>query len=158
MKKFLRMLISTAAAAAVLAALWYANAYFNAQSMLGPTVGRAFEICVKALAAVTLLLYARCWLSLAVDAVRAHRAPTVPSEILQARGKSGVHTSRAPFDAEQEAAGAETAEAAGQAAEAGDEAAAEAVDETAAADTDDGQSRPAGGHGTGGDENGWVKV
>ncbi len=71
MKTAFRMLLSTLAAVAVLGVLYYAHGYFTAHSMLGDTVEQVTGLCFQLLAAVTVLLYLRCWLCLAFDGIRA---------------------------------------------------------------------------------------
>lgn len=70
MKTVFRMLISTLATAAVLYLLRFTYTFFVAESMLGATVDHIVVLCLLALAAVSLLLYLRCWLSLLVDGIR----------------------------------------------------------------------------------------
>lgn len=70
MKTAFRMLLSTLATAAILYLLRYTYTFFIAQSTLGATVDTIVVWCLAALAILCVLLYLRCWLSLAFSGLR----------------------------------------------------------------------------------------
>lgn len=93
MKNFLRMLLSTFFAAAVLYGLRFTYVYFTTQSMLGPTVDWVIVRCLAALAVVCVLLYLRCWWSLAAEALqRRKQEKSVREKALQGSAEKQSQT------------------------------------------------------------------
>lgn len=90
MKTLYRLLVSTAVAAGCLYVLDKAGAYYEAESLLGPTVDRVVEVCFAALGIVTVLIWVSCFVGSLVDAVRWAGRRSKAKKREEEQAKSGV--------------------------------------------------------------------